>query len=79
MKYKKGYIIIYCNHGDEWFQPAKLEIGKKCIVNSVSNLGNDLYVSDSMYWYDESRFMTLEQYRKLKLLKIKNKIKNYEI
>jgi len=74
MKFKLGDIVIYISHAEDWYQAARLEIGKKYIVDNISISNDTLYVKGKIYGYSDNRFISLEDFRRMKLEKIKDEI-----
>jgi hypothetical protein len=76
MKLKKGDIVIYINHNNEWHVPSMLKIGEKYIIDHISVYKNsiDIIVNGVKYPYNINRFISLDEFRRLKIEKIKNEI-----
>lgn len=75
MDFKIDDTVVYISHGGEWHQDAKLIIGNKYTITSIMIYNDEIniFITKNGFPYNNSRFITLNKYRKLKIQKIKNK------
>ena len=80
MKYYKGQQVYCVNNDNEWFTAAMLEVGKLYIIEDINPINNVVYLKDIiLYGYDEDRFMSLEEFRRDKINKIRERCSKLEI
>jgi len=82
MKFQKGDLIVCIRKNDEdWLCDSELIIGKKYTIDritiniSIKN-GKIVYLKEKSYPYLLDRFVLLNEYRLMKLKKLKNEIQS---
>lgn len=80
MKFKKGDIVICVSNSGDWMTDAHLKIGGRYTIKNVYDTNRDIniYLEETKfdYPYNKNRFITIEEYRALKINKIKNGIQS---
>jgi len=76
MDFKVGDIVVYISHKEEWHGDAKLIIGKKYEILMIIPVRDNYYVKlkNEQFDYSIDRFITLQEYRRQKINKLKSKI-----
>lgn len=75
MNFKIGDSVVYISHNGEWYNDAKLVIGKIYIISNIYEYNKnrfDINLFGEQYSYEPSRFILLTEYRKLKIQKLKS-------